>query len=106
MSMARPVELLGQQPLGDRHADRVADALAQRAGGGLDARRVAPLGMARRPRAPLAERLEVVEREVVPAEVEQGILQHRGVAAGEHEPVAVGPVGIGGIVPEEPVHST
>ena len=46
---------------------------------------------------------QVVERQVVARQVEQGILQHGGVAAGEDEPVAVGPVGIGGIVPEEPV---
>ena len=50
--VARPVEVLRQEPLGDRHPDRVADALAQRAGGGLDAGRVAPLGMARRLASP------------------------------------------------------
>ena len=32
---------------GDRHADGVADALAQRAGGGLDAGRLAELRVAR-----------------------------------------------------------
>ena len=31
-------ELGGEMPLGDRHADRVGEALAERAGGGLDAR--------------------------------------------------------------------
>ena len=42
-------ELRGQMPLGDRHADRVGEALAERAGGGLDARRVTEFsGMARR----------------------------------------------------------
>ena len=56
--VARPVELLGQQALGDGHAHRVADSLAQRAGGGLHARRVSPLRMARRARAPLPEGLD------------------------------------------------
>ena len=44
-----------------RHADRVADALAERAGGGLDAGGVAVLRVARRQRAPGAQLLEVVE---------------------------------------------
>jgi hypothetical protein len=35
--VARPVELGGQQALGERHADGVGDALAEGAGGGLDA---------------------------------------------------------------------
>ena len=32
-------ELGREMPLGDRHADGIAEALAERAGGGLDARR-------------------------------------------------------------------
>ena len=51
-----PVELLGQEALGDRHPDRVAEPLAQRAGGGLDARRVAALRMARGAASPTAGR--------------------------------------------------
>ena len=34
---AGPVELRGQHLLGERHADGVGEALAERAGGGLDA---------------------------------------------------------------------
>ncbi len=37
----------GQMPLGDRHADRVGEALAERAGGRLHARRDEILRMAR-----------------------------------------------------------
>ena len=51
-----------EPPLGDGHADRVREALAERAGRRLDAGRQAVLRVPRRPRAPLAERLEVVER--------------------------------------------
>ena len=47
-----------QQPLGERHADRGRQALPQRPGRRLDARRVAIFGMAGRLRAPLPERLE------------------------------------------------
>ena len=54
----------GREPAaGDRHADAVAAALAERAGRRLDAGRVAVLGMAGRAAAPLAEVLDVVERQ-------------------------------------------
>ena len=45
--------------LGERHADRVGEPLAERAGGGLDAVRVAALGMAGRAAVELAEALEL-----------------------------------------------
>ena len=44
-----------EQPLGERHADGIAETLAERPGGGLDAGRVAIFGVARRARAELAE---------------------------------------------------
>ena len=56
-------------------------------------------------RAELAEALDVVQRRpLVPGEVEQRVDQHRAVAGRQDEPVAVGPLGIGGIelqVPRE-----
>ena len=42
----RAAEPRRQQPLGQRHADGGGDALAERAGGGLDARVLAVFGMA------------------------------------------------------------
>ena len=60
-----------QVGLGRGHADGVGDALPERAGGDLDARGVTELGMARRLRAELPERLEVVE-----LETEAGQMQH------------------------------
>ena len=48
-------EFGGEMPLGDRHADGVGETLAERAGGGLDARRDEIFRMARRHRAELAE---------------------------------------------------
>ncbi len=47
-----------QQALGERHADRVGEALAERARRRLDAGRVPVLGMARRLGAELAEVLQ------------------------------------------------
>ena len=55
---------------GHRHADGVGDALAQRAGGRLDAGGVAVLRVARGLAAPGAQRLEVLELEA-PAAQEQ-----------------------------------
>jgi hypothetical protein len=84
---------LGAQPaLGHGEADGVADALAQRAGRDLDTLGVVHLGVAGGGRAPLAERLDVVQRQAVPGEVQHGVEEDRGVAGGEDEPVAVGPV--------------
>jgi len=59
--VAGPVEVLGEEPLGDRHSNRVGESLSQRTGGGLDPRRVTPLGMSRRAGAPLAKVFDLVE---------------------------------------------
>ena len=95
-------EAVAQDALGDRHADGVGEALAERAGGDLDAGRVPGLGVAGRARPERAERLQVVELEPVAAEVEHRVLEDRGVAVGEDEPVAVGPFGVGGMVAHHP----
>ena len=84
---------------GHRHADRVADALAERAGGGLDAGGVAVLRVARGLAAPGAQRLEVLELEAPAAEEELDVEGQAGVPAGQHEAVAAGPVRVGGVVP-------
>jgi hypothetical protein len=96
--VAGPVELGGEQFFRHGHADGVGDALAERAGGGLDARRVAVLGVARRLRVQLAELLDVVDADVVAGQVQQGVDEHRAVAVGEHEAVAVGPLRVGRVV--------
>ncbi len=90
----------GEEALGDGHADGVGDALAERAGRRLDARRVPVLGVTRRAAAPLAEGLEVVDAQVVAGQVQHGVEQHARVARGEHEAVAVRPRGVGRVVPE------
>ena len=93
--VAGAVELLGQATLGDGHADGVAEALAERAGGGFHARRHAVLGVAWRARPELAEALQLIERKVVSGEVQHRVEQHAGVASAEHEAVAVEPIGSG-----------
>ena len=52
-----------------------------------------------RARLPLAEALQLLEREVVAGEVERRVLEDAGVAGGEDEPVAVRPVRVGRVVP-------
>ena len=81
-----------------RHADGVADALAQRAGRDLDAGGVAELGVAGGLGAPGAQRLEVVELEAEAAEVELGVEGDASVAARQHEAVAGDPLGVGRVV--------
>ena len=82
----------------DRHAYRIGHALAERAGGGFDARRVAVFGMTGRQRAKLTEVLEFFDRDLLVAdEMQERVEQHRAVAGREHEAVAVRPGGIGRI---------
>ncbi len=100
--VAGPVELEGQPTLGDRHADGIREALAERPGRRLDARRQPELGMARGLRAPLTERLEVVERHVVAGQMKERVEEHRGVPGRKDEAVAIGPVGARRRVAEEP----
>ena len=54
-----------QVALGDSHAHRVGEALAEGAGGDLDTGGAADLGMAGGGRAPLAEVAEVIQRQAV-----------------------------------------
>ena len=85
---------LTQEALGHRQADAVGEALAQRAGRDLDARRdvdAVALGVARRDRAPLPELLDVVQRDVVAGQVQRRVQPHRAVARAEHEPVPIRP---------------
>ncbi len=97
---------LAQEALGDRHADAVAEALAERAGRDLDAGRdvdAVALRVAGRERAPLAEALDLVEREVVAREVQDRVQQHRPVAGAEDEAVAVRPLRVARVVLHDPL---
>jgi hypothetical protein len=96
--VAAGVEHRRQVGLGHREPDGVADPLAQRAGGDLDSRGDPVLGVSRRPAVPLAELLDVFQREIVAGEIQRAVQQHRGVARREHEAVAVHPEGVGRIV--------
>ncbi len=87
-----------EMPFGNRHADRVADALAERAGGGLDARGDEILRMSRRDRTDLAEALDLLDGHRLRADqMQQRVDQHRAVTGREHEAVAVRPFQVGGI---------
>ena len=86
-------ELGVHDPLGQRHADQLRHALAQRAGGQLDPVRVMVFGVARRLAADLAEALQLLDRHVLVAgEVEQAVQQHRPVAVRQDEAIPVDPV--------------
>ena len=88
----RPVEMLGEPAPGDRHADAVAAALAERPGRGLDAGGQVIFRMAGALAAELAEPLDVVERDRGLAEplvfrvdgLDAGEMQQRSKAASRH----------------------
>src|SRR5208282_4248179 len=80
----------------------VADALAERARGRLDAGDAPVLGMPGGSAAKLSELLDVVQRDVVAGEIEQAVEQHRAMAGRQHETVAPEPFWIFWIVAHEP----
>ena len=81
-----------------RQAHAVGQALAERAGGHLDAGRDAHLRVAGRLRVDLAELFEVVEGQIVAGQVQHRVLQRARVPVREHEAVPVGPVRLRRIV--------
>ncbi len=80
-----------QMRLGHRHAHAVAEALAKRPGRHLDAGCEAALGVPGRDASPLAELLDLLQRQIVPGQMEQAVQQHRAVAGGQDKAVAVEP---------------
>ncbi len=110
----RLVEVRAQPAAGNGHADGIAAALAERPCGGLNARGDAVFRMARRLGIELAEGFDVVETDrrlagrfavgvdlLDARDVQQAVEQHRSVAAGQDEAVAIGPVGAVGIVAQK-----
>ncbi len=99
--VSRPVEVRGQMRLGHGHADRVRRCPGR--GGRWSPRRPRhmALGMPGCPAVPLAESLDLLHRQVVARQMEQRVEQHRPVAGRQHEAVAIGPVRISRIVPQE-----
>ncbi len=70
-------EFSRQHALGQRHAHAVRQALAQRASGRFDARRMAVFGMARRVAAELAKALQLVDGHLwIAGQIERRIEQH------------------------------
>ena len=88
---------------GHRHADRVADALAERPGGDLHARGQAVLRVAGGDRAPGAQRLQVVQAQRVAGQVKLDVQRQRRMPAGQDKPVAARPLRVGRVVPQDPL---
>lgn len=81
-----------EMPLGHRHADRHREALAQRAGGALDARHLEILGVSGTRAVQLTEIADVVHRRLrIATEVQQRVDEHRAMARRQHEAVAIRP---------------
>ncbi len=109
-----PVEVLGLPAAGDRHADAGGHAGAQRTRRRLDAGRPPVLRVARALAVELAEPFDVLQLDrqlaqplvlrvhrLHAGQVQQRVDQHGGVAARQHEPVAVGPDRVVGIEAQE-----
>ncbi len=77
--IAGAVEAGRQHPLRDRQPHRVRKPLSKRPRRHLDTRSHAAFGMAGTARPPLPEPLELLQRQVVAAQMDHRIQQHRGV---------------------------
>ena len=92
-----------EHALGQRHADRRGQSLAERAGGGLNPGAMAMFGVTGGDGAELAKLLQLGERDrFVTGQMQQRIEQHGAVPGRQHETVAVGPVRPGGVKFQEP----
>ena len=89
---AGAVEPLGQPAFGQRHPDTIGEACPQRAGRGLDTRRMPGLWVARGAALPLPETLQLFQGQVVAGQMQHRVEQHRTMACAEHKTVAVKPL--------------
>ena len=94
------VETRGGHLRGHRDPDRVAHALAERAGCTLDPRGFKKLRVARRFAVQLPEALDFRHRQIVTAEVKPGVEEHAAVSGGENEIIAIDPARLVGVVSE------
>ena len=85
------VELRGQHFFGQRHTHAVGNTLTQRASGGFNARGVTVFRVTRGFGVQLTEVFQIVDGQIVTAQVQQGVNQHRTVTVGQNKAVAVGP---------------
>ena len=92
------VEIRRQDAFRQGHADRIAEALPQRAGGGFNAALQIVFGVSRSAAAPLAEAFDLLQGHRVAVQVQESIQQGRTVAGREHKAVSVRPVRICGVV--------
>ena len=91
-----------EMAFGDGHAHGIGNTLTQRTSGGFDAGQMAMLRMAGAGAANFAEIFDVLQGDArIAGEPEQRIKQHRAMTGRQHKPVAVGPIGIGGVEFEE-----
>ena len=91
-------ELGVQNALGQREADRIRDALAERARRRLDAVGMLVFRMAGSLAVDLAEPLQLVQGHILVAgQIQQAVEQHRAVAVRQQEAVAVEPMRVGRI---------
>ncbi len=97
----RGIEPGREVSLGQCHADRRGNTLSERARRHLGSGHDLDFGMAGSLGCPLPEILDFVEIEVVTHQVEHAVEQCRGMAAGQHETVAVRPLRVLRIVLEK-----
>ena len=90
--VARAIERACQDFLGQRHADGIRESLAKRARRSLDADLHVAFRMPGGTLSDLAKVPEFIEAQWIAAKISNRVEQHRAVAVGQDEPVAIVPV--------------
>ena len=78
----------------DRHTDRIAHALAERARGAFDARRLKKFRMARGFAVQLTKSFDLIHREVVTAQMQPRVEKHAAVTGRQNKIIATDPAGL------------
>ena len=101
--VVRLIKLVTQKLFGQGHADRVRDALPERASRCFDSNRHADFGVAWRLAVQLPKALEFADRQVIARQMQERIEDHRGMSIGQHEAIPIRPMGVGRVVPQVPI---
>ncbi len=96
--VARAIKFVRQQLFSECHAYRIGHALPQRSSSRFHAGRITKFRVAGRFAMQLAKLFQIIQRNVISREVQQGIQQHGCMPVGQHEAVAPRPMRIRRIV--------
>ena len=95
------IEIGGKPILCQRKTDAMGKPLTERSGRHFDTSRHKVLGVSRSLAMKLPELLQIVDRQFVSCEIQQGIQQHRTMSGRQNKPIAIEPMRVRRTMSEE-----